>query len=70
MAHLVEGGSEGAETGYVDVAPAAIDINQWLKMNRLSKLKGYLEEMEIDIDDLRKCSETDMEFRHCIQTTI
>ena len=47
MAHLVEGVTEGAETGAVVTAPEAVDINQWLKANRLVKLKDYFEEMDI-----------------------
>ena len=64
MAHFVEGGAEGTETGAAAAAaPATMDINQWLKANRLSKLKGYLEEMEIEMEDLVTFSETHMEFR-------
>ena len=52
MAHLVEGGTEGTETGTVDVAPQAVDINQWLKSNRLSQLKDYFEKIEIEMEGI------------------
>ena len=36
MAHIVEEGAEGAETG---IAKKAVTINEWLETNRLGKLK-------------------------------
>ena len=47
MAHFIEGGAEGSETG---IAKAAVDINQWLKDNRLSKLKDYFESNEVEME--------------------
>ena len=40
MAHLVEEGAEGAETG---IAKKALTINEWLDINRLNKLQGYFQ---------------------------
>ena len=60
MAHLVDGGAEGSETG---IAKAAVDINQWLKINRLPKLQDYFESNDMTMEDLMSFSETDLEFR-------
>ena len=60
MAHFVDEGVEGSETG---IAKAATDINQWLESNRLDKLKDYFENSQIEMDDLMSFSETDFEFR-------
>ena len=38
MAHIVEEGAEGAETG---IAKKALTINEWLETNRLGKLKVW-----------------------------
>ena len=61
MAHIVDGGAEGTEGTETGIAKAALDINQWLKTNRLSKLKGYFEAEEIEIEDLQMSSEKDVE---------
>ena len=53
MAHLVEGGAEGTATGASDVAPEAVDLNQWLKLNRLPKLQDYFESNDIVMEDLQ-----------------
>ena len=37
-----------------------IDMNIWLKQNRLTKLQQYFQENEVIIDDLLKYSEDDM----------
>ena len=58
MAHLVEEGMEGSETG---VAKQAVTINEWLKANRLSKLKDYFESNEIVMEDLQ------LRFMHILQ---
>ena len=55
MAHVVDDGAEGSETG---VAKAAVDINQWLKTNRLDKLKGYFEDNQIAMEDLVETFDT------------
>ena len=64
MAHLVSAeGAEGAETG-APASPQTMDINAWLKANRLNKLKDYFETAEIEMEDLLSFTETDIEFRN------
>ena len=61
MAHFVEG-AEGSTTGAA-IAPQAMDINEWLKANRLSQLKDYFISLEIGLEDLVSLTETDIELR-------
>ena len=52
MAHVVDDGAEGAETG---VAKAAVDMNQWLKTNRLPKLQDYFESNDMTMEVEIRC---------------
>ena len=63
MAHVVDDGAEGTEGTGTGIAKAAVDINQWLKTNRLSKLKGYFEAEEMEMEDLYLSSEKELELR-------
>ena len=61
MAHQQVEGSEtgGATAPAIDVT--SIDINEWLKSNRLSKLKDYFETEEAVMEDLLAFTEMDIQ---------
>ena len=62
MAHFVEEGMEDASvTGSTNAAKKVQNINEWLKANRLTRLKDYFELNEIEMEDLMMFSETDLQ---------
>ena len=60
MAQFVDEGTEGNETRQ---SKPVVNLEQWLKQNRLKKLAPYFEDEEVVMDDLRTYNDTVIEFR-------
>ena len=55
-------GAPGASESYANESElSSMDINDWLKQNRLNRFKDYFEENELILSDLLKYTDQDME---------